>query len=150
MSGLARAPMAAQIMLQILTKVSEEDAKRRIGQLRWVQFGKATNRMGGRWIESIVKEPIKPLPRRGFYVVSTRQGVMRRVHGGCDVDGATIPLCKWKKGSKEGGFKEATVKAAFAEEAAVQLGSIFCPACLPLLIASDRVDVREHFDVHVM
>ena len=69
----------------------------------------------------------------------------RRVHGGCEVEGATVPLCKWKKGSKEGSFKEAIVKATFGEEAAAQLGSVFCPACFPLLIASDQVDVKEHF-----
>ena len=138
-------------MLQILTQESKEDTKRKFEALRR-QFPRLT---AGVWLRNIIEEQIESLPQREFYVVSTEQDktpqgrqTRQRVHGGREVEGTTVALCKWQEGSKEGSFSKAVLDegTALDEEVAAQRGSIFCPACFSLLIASDRAEVEKHFD----
>ena len=101
--------------------------------------------MEGAWTDRAIREPITnaEVPSGFSCCASNPNNVV--VHATSVVQGATEPLCRWKKGAAGKHFKGAVLTAATVEEAANQFSGKFCVNCKPLLKASLGLQVERFY-----
>ena len=146
-SGISRAPMAAAVMCSLLMKISFKESQKIINSVRNVRFEKGEEHMEGAWIDCVIREGVKPIEvPTGFSCWAAKKANVL-VHATTLANGATVPICRWKKGAvmEPRKFKGDTVTVDSIETASNQFGGKFCGNCRQLVKASLKLQIDELF-----
>ena len=148
MTGLARAPMAASLLVSLLMDEDIDAAMHRVDSLRNVQFDKAWRSMGGTWMDVLVNEPCTVHAESDCYLASMSRPTATVIHAGVTLQPEHgLPkqhLCKWKRqGYRPGRDNQVVLETP---EEARNFSSSFCQDCLSKLAASRRAQVKKAFD----
>ena len=146
-TGLARAPTAACILVSLLMDEDVASATRRIAKLRNVQlYDKNTAKMRGDWMDRIVGETCIVHQDSNFYLANTKKTAL--VHAGVTSQRGSgtskQPLCKWKRVVTPPARPDNRLEVLTAEEAK-HFSNAFCQECLSRVSASRRTHINDTF-----
>ena len=146
-SGISRAPMAAAVMCSLLMKISFKESQKIIDSVRNVSFNKGEERMKGAWIDCVIREGVTPIEVPTGFSCCTAKRTNVLVHATTLANGATVPICRWKKGAvtEPQNFKGNTMTVDSIEKASNQFGGRFCGNCRQLVKASLKLQIDELF-----
>ena len=145
-SGLSRAPMAAAVMGSMLMGISFEETQDIIHQIRNVSFDKEEQRMQGAWIDEVLRGRVTNAAVPTGFSCQVSNPYVVVVHATTLVEGATEPICRWKKGAEgKQNFKRDSITVESIEKASIEFGGRFCVNCEFLLKASLRLQVDRFF-----
>jgi len=135
------------VMCSLLMNISFKESQKIINKARNVSFEKGEKRMEGAWIDCVIREGVTPTEvPTGFSCCATKRTNVL-VHASIVANGATVPICRWKKGTvmEPRNFKGSTMTVESIETASNQFGGRFCGNCRQLVKASLRLRIDELF-----